>query len=75
MTTLTKDIIIMAAKIKNIKPYIEEFKPKDLGLIANNYGSFSDYCDNTKSSKWNTRIILKATKFNKSGKPTKYLLI
>ena len=74
MAILTKEIIEKAAKQNGINPYEESFSPKDLGLDANKFGSFSDYCDNTKSSRYNRIVILKATHFNKGGRPTKYFL-
>ena len=75
MAILTKEIIKKAAEKNGINPYKKPFSPNDLKLNANKYGAFSDYCDNTKSSKYNTRIILIAVKFNKGKHPTKYLLI
>ena len=75
MAILTEEIIKKAAEKKGIDPYKEPFFPKDLGLDANKFGSFSDYCDNTKSSKYNKIIILTAVEFNKGKRPIKYLLI
>ena len=75
MPILTKEIILKAASEKNIDPTKTPFVPKDLNLNANNFGAFADYCDNTKSSKWNKRVILKAVEFNKGGRPVKYLLL
>ena len=74
MAILTKEIIKQAAEQNGIDPYKEPFSPKDLGLDANKFGAFSDYCDNTKSSKYNERVILTATEFNKGNRPTRYRL-
>ena len=75
MAILTEEIIKEAARKNGIDPCKESFAPKDLKLDANKYGAFADYCDNTKSSKYNERIILTAVEFNKGKRPMKYLLI
>ena len=76
MAQLTKQIILEAAEKKNINPYKQPFVPKELGLRADKYGAFADYCNrnNTKSGKWNKSEILTAVEFNKGNRPTKYLL-
>ena len=63
------------ARNLGINPFNTPFTPKDLGITASNYGSFSDFCDNTKSSRWNSHVCLKAVEFNKGHRPTKYLLL
>jgi hypothetical protein len=70
-----KNDILQASNKRGIDPYTDAFKPSELGLKASTYGSFSDYCGNTKSSRWNTSVILKAVEFRKDGKPLRYLLI
>lgn len=76
MTHLGKDIQI-AAKKKGIDPYNKPFRPGELGLHANNYGSFSDYCSpaETDSSKYNRHIYLKVAERDSGGRPYKYLLL
>jgi len=71
-----KTDILLAAKKRDIDPFINAFKPSDLGLIASNYGSFSDHCsnDDTVSGKWSPDKILKVVE-RKNGKPYKYILI
>lgn len=69
--------IIQAGKRKGWDVYQKPFRPKDLGLKASDYGSFSDHAINgtTKSSKYNTDQCLKAVEFDKNGRPTKYILL
>lgn len=76
MSDLKKDII-EAGKRLHINPCITPFKPSDLGLRAENYGSFSDYCsqNETRSGRHNKEVILKVAKLTKAGKPFKYLLV
>lgn len=74
MTILTAKIIKQAAKRKRFDLRNKAFAPKDIGLTANQYGSFSDYCDNTKSSIYNKRVILTAVEFGKGKRPKKYKL-
>ena len=66
-----KDDIIASSK-GILDPYKDPFRPGDLGLKANNYGSFSDHCplNNTISSKWCGCGTLKCV----SKKPHKYIL-
>jgi len=71
---LRRDILI-AAKQKGIDPYKDPFSPKDLCLRASDYGSISDYCQETESAKWNSKVILRPVKFGKTGKPRTYILI
>ncbi|MCK5320186.1 macro domain-containing protein [Candidatus Parcubacteria bacterium] len=75
MAILTVEIIKQAAEQKGFNLRDKAFAPRDLGLKANRYGAFSDYCNNTKSSKHNKREILTAVEFNKGGRPTKYKLL
>lgn len=58
---------------KSKNPYTIAFQPKDLGLIADSYGSFSDHCKKytTKSSKWCGCGLLKCVN---NKKPFKYIL-
>lgn len=70
-----KDDILKASKERAINPYTKPFKPSELGLKPSKYGSFSDYCADTKSAKWNRSIILKPVEFNKDDRPHRYLLI
>ena len=67
---LKKDIIESADGI--LDPYNEPFKPGDLGLKANQYGSFSDHCitNTTISSKWCGCGTLKCV----NKRPYKYIL-
>ena len=60
-----------------MNPYTEPFKPSDLGLNSNKYGSFSDYCSeiDSTSGKYTKTIILKVAERDKGGKPFKYLLL
>ncbi len=69
--------ILKSSKSLGIDPYNEPFTPKMLGINANNYGSFSDFCgsNDTKSGQYNKKVILKVAKRNKAGKPRSYLLI
>ena len=71
-----KEDILSASEKKGLNPYIDSFKPSDLGLKASDYGSFSDYCSekDTLSGKYNVNTILIVAERNKSGKPLKYLL-
>jgi hypothetical protein len=70
-----KDDILRASKERGINPYVQPFKPSELGLKSSDYGSFSDYCAKTVSAKWNQNIFLKPVEFDKSGHPRRYLLI
>jgi hypothetical protein len=70
-----KEDILRASNERDLDPYMQSFKPSELGLKSSDYGSFSDYCENTKSAKWNRSVILKPVKFNKAGRPWKYLLL
>ncbi len=72
---LKKDILKASEKV-GLDPYTKPFKPSDIGINSNQYGSFSDYCseDDTESGKWNTDIILKVVERDKGGRPFKYLL-
>lgn len=75
MTTCKKlkKNIIEATRGK-LNPYKDPFQPKDLKLIASNYGSFSDHCakNTTISSRWCGCGLLERVK---STKPYKYILI
>lgn len=73
---LCKDIE-RAAKKKGINPYKTPFRPRDLGLYANNYGSFSDWCSSkeTTSGRHNRNVCLRVAKRNSGGRPYKYLLL
>jgi hypothetical protein len=70
-------VIKIEAEKKCLDPFSTPFKPADLGINANRYGSFSDWCANgqTKSSKYNKSVCLTVAKFNKSGQPHLYLLL
>jgi hypothetical protein len=72
-----KEDIIKASKRVGIDPYKQPFKPSDLDLNSNDYGSFSDHCskDDTASGKWASDVILKAVEKDCGGRPRKYLLI
>lgn len=70
-----RDDIFKAAKVKGINPYKTPFKASELGLKATDYGSFSDYCEDTESSKYNPNVILKPVEFRTDGKPLRYVLI
>ena len=67
--------ILKKSKMVGIDPYKEAFKPCDLGIKPNDYGSFSDWCKDTVSAKWNPCICLEAVEFRKDGKPLKYRLL
>ena len=72
-----KEAILLASNKVGLNPYINPFKPSDLGLNSNQYGSFSDYCSekDTVSGKHNKATILQVAERNRLGKPLKYLLI
>jgi len=72
-----KEDILNASKKIGINPYTEPFKPSDLGLNSNNYGSFSDYCSeyDSTSGKYTETTILKVAQKDSRGRPFKYLLI
>jgi hypothetical protein len=71
-----KEAILEASSVRGIDPYRQPFKPADLGIIASDYGSFSDYCSKseTQSGKWNKEVILEAAEWTRTGKPYKYIL-
>ena len=70
---LVEDIEI-AARERGIDPYTTPFSPRDLGLQASDYGSFSDYCSDTQSAQYNERVYLKVAGWN-NEKPAAYLLL
>jgi len=72
-----RDAILTASCRCGIDPYREPFKPADLGINANDYGSFSDHCspNETCSGKYNREVILKVAERGYGGRPLKYLLI
>lgn len=72
-----KEDILEASKSIGINPYTKPFKPSDLGLSSNKYGSFSDYCSeiDSISGKYSETTILKVAEKDKSGRPFKYLLL
>lgn len=70
-----KNDILQASRRIGIDPYNDPFKPSELRLNASKYGSFSDYCADTESSKWNSNVILRPVELRKDGKPLRYLLI
>lgn len=72
-----KEDILNASKKVGINPYTEPFKPSDLSLNSNQYGSFSDYCseNDSTSGKYTETTVLKVAQRDSSGKPFKYLLL
>jgi len=62
-----KNEITKKAKEKNFNPFSQSFKPSDLGINSDKYGSFSDFCSpkDTISGKWNKDVILKAVEWKK----------
>ena len=72
-----KKEILRKATDKGMDPYENAFKPSDLAIKADKYGSFSDFCSSrdTISGKWNKETILKPVEWKKNNKPHKYLLI
>jgi len=74
---LTKEIIIQAANAKGFNPYKTPFKPSDLNLKSNDYGSFSDYCSpkETTSGKWRKEDTILTVAEWRNNKPYKYFLI
>lgn len=72
-----KQVIISAANAKGINPYVDAFKPKDLGINASKYGSFSDHCisGSTKSSIYSENQCLEPVEFSSSGRPLRYRLV
>jgi len=74
---LCDDILKVFEQGKWPDPYSNPFRPRDLGLSANAYGSFADYCapEDAKSGEWNKCICLKVAKTNRAGRPTHYLLL
>ena len=75
MTLKLVEDILRAAEASGIDPYRTPFKPSDLGLSAQDYGSFSDYCADTESAQYNSHICLKAVEFRRDGKPLRYILL
>ena len=73
---LCKDIQ-RAAKTKGLDPYNTPFRPRDLGLYANNYGSFSDWCSGkeTTSGRHTRNVCLKVFSRDSSRRPYKYVLL
>ena len=69
------DDILRESKRVGIDPYRDPFRPADLGLKASDYGSFSDWCRDTTSARWNQHICLDAVQFRKDDKPLKYVLL
>ena len=67
--------IIREANDRGIDPYRDPFKPSDLGLRPQNYGSFSDWCSNTGSSIHNRHVCLRAVEFRIDEKPIRYVLL
>jgi len=67
--------ILRESKRVGIDPYKDPFRPSDLGLNASDYGSFSDWCEDTTSARWNQHVCLEAAKFRKDNKPLKYILL
>ncbi len=74
--SLCEDIQRMATA-RGINSYNTPFKPEDLGLNPNKYGSFSDYCSRhvTTSGRHNKRVCLKATEWLRDGRPSEYVLL
>ncbi len=72
-----KEDILSASRMCGIDPYTQAFKPSELGLNASDYGSFSDYCseNETRSGKWNTKVILKVAERTRTDRPRRYLLL
>ena len=72
-----RQAILKVAQAKQWNPYTKPFKPKDLGLDASQYGSFSDHCitGTTQSSQYSNDQCLKSVEFTQSGKPLRYLLV
>jgi len=71
---LRADILSHAAA-RGWDPYKQPFKPSELGLTSSDYGSFSDYCSDTESSKWNESVVLRCVDTGPSGRPLRYLLL
>jgi hypothetical protein len=71
-----RDAILRASRLKGIDPYRQPFKPSDIGINANDWGSFSDYCSDgeTQSGKWNKEVILEVAEWTRSDRAYKYLL-
>ena len=72
---LCKDIL-RKGKTKYTDPFRDPFRPRDLGIKASDYGSFSDWCksEETKSGTYNRRVCLKVVEW-RNGKPYRYLLL
>ena len=72
-----KEDILKASKKLGINPYTQPFKPSDLGLDSNQYGSFSDYCseEDSESGKYAETTILKVAQRDAGNRPFKYLLV
>jgi hypothetical protein len=73
---LCKDIQ-RVAKLAGIDYEDRPFRPKDLGLYANSYGSFSDWCSRkqTTSGRHNRHVCLRVVKRNSGGRPYTYVLL
>lgn len=71
-----REDILRKAQTKGIDPFQVPFRPRDLGLKASDYGSFSDWCkpEETKSARYNRRVCLKVKEW-RNGKPYRYLLL
>jgi hypothetical protein len=72
-----KQDILKESNSRGWDPFTRPFKPSDLGLNANQYGSFSDYCasNETISGQYNPSVVLKVAERSLSRRPKKYLLI
>ena len=71
---LVEDILRESKRV-GIDPYKDAFRPRDLGLDANDYFSFSYWCEDTTSSKLSGHVCLEVAETNRSGKPFKYRLL
>jgi hypothetical protein len=67
--------VIKQSDLRGLDPFTQPFKPSDLGLVSSDYGSFSDHCADTQSSKYSSDVTLKVAQWSNAGKPLRYLLI
>lgn len=73
---IKKDILEASQRV-GIDPYTTPFKPSDLGINSNKYGSFADYCSEVDSisGKYTDTSILQVIQRDQGGRPFKYLLL
>lgn len=68
--------VLNAARERGIDPCTQAFKPLELHLQSERYGSFSDHCAESESGQnWQPgHHCLKVAEWRKDGRPLRYLL-